>query len=261
MLRLAILALAVSLPASGSTAAQPLTFNADTVGEPLSGAAAELYLPRGAGPFPAVVVLHGCNGVGPHYRSWARQLAEWGYVALLVDSFRPRNVADVCNHGMLVPPQLQAQDAFNAADYLRSRADIRAERVAAIGFSHGGWAVLKAVLAGVARPAQTRPFAAAVAFYPGCDPPVSPLETDILILIGEADEWTPLQRCARWRDLVPANGHAVRLKSYPGALHGFDAPAAPHYFAGHYVGRDQAAATDALAETRAFLDTHLAPSR
>jgi dienelactone hydrolase len=102
-------------------------------------------MPRGAGPFSALVVLHGCNGVGPHYRNWARQLAEWGYVALLVDSFRPRNVAEVCNHGMLVPPQLQAQDAFSAAEYLRSRGDIRAERVAVIGFSHGGWAVLKAV--------------------------------------------------------------------------------------------------------------------
>jgi dienelactone hydrolase len=261
LIRLAALGLAISLATSGSTTAQPLTFNADTVGGPLSDASAELYAPPGAGPFPAVVVLHGRNGVGPHYRSWARQLVEWGYVALLVDSFRPRNVATVCNRGMLVPPQLQAQDAFNAADYLRSRADVKAEHIAVIGFSHGGWAVLKAVLAGAVRPSQTPPFAAAVAFYPGCDPPASGLETDILILIGEADEWTPMERCVRWRDLVPPNGHAVRLKSYPGALHGFDTPGAPHSFAGHLVGRDPAAAADALVETRAFLDAHLARSR
>jgi dienelactone hydrolase len=260
-MRLATLALLSSIAVGAPATAQPLTFSADTVGGPLSNASAELYTPRGAGPFPAVVVLHGCNGVGPHYRNWARQLAEWGYVALLVDSFRPRDVTTVCNRGMLVPPQLRAQDAFNSAEYLRSRGDVRPDRVAVIGFSHGGWTVLKAVLAGLARPPQTRPFAVAVAFYPGCDPPGSALETGTLILIGEADEWTPMERCVRWRDLVQTNGHAVRLKSYPGALHGFDTPGAPHTFAGHFVGRDPAAAADAFVETRAFLDAHLMQSR
>lgn len=260
MILAAALAVAFSLFGWSAASAQPLTLSSDTVGAPLSDAAAELFEPGGAAPFPAMVVLHGCDGVAPHYRFWARQLAEWGYLALLVDSFRPRGVATVCNRGMLVPPQLQAQDAFSASDYLRSRSDVRADRIGVIGFSHGGWAVLKAVLAGVARPAGTRPFAAAVAFYPGCDPPASALETDTLILIGEADDWTPIQRCTRWRDLVMPNGHTVRLKSYPGALHGFDAPAMPHFFAGHYVGRDPAAAADALVETRAFLDAHLARS-
>src|SRR6266480_293709 len=142
-MRLATLALVSSIAVGAPATAQPLTFSADTVGGPLSNASAELYTPRGAGPFPAVVVLHGCNGVGPHYRSWARQLVEWGYIALLVDSFRPRNFTEVCNRGMLVPPRLQAQDAFNAADYLRSRPDVRPEKIAVIGFSHVGWAVLK----------------------------------------------------------------------------------------------------------------------
>jgi dienelactone hydrolase len=123
-----------------------------------------------------------------------------------------------------------------------------------IGFSHGGWAVLKA---GLARPAAIPPFAAAVAFYPGCDPPAAPIETDTLILIGEADDWTPVQRCKRWVELVQRDGHAVQLKSYPGALHAFDAPAMPHYFAGHYIGRDPVAAADAVTETKRFLDLHL----
>lgn len=109
--------------------------------------------------------------------------------------------------------------------------------------------------------ADAKPFAAAVAFYPGCDPPHSPLFTDTLILIGEADDWTPAERCARWRDLVPKNGHALQMKTYPDALHAFDAPAMPHYYAGHYIGRNPEAAADALAETRNFLDARLAKSR
>ena len=239
--------------------AQPLAFDAGNVGAPLSGASAELYRPRGPGPFPAVVVLHGCNGIGPHYRQWAELLAQWGYVAMLVDSFGPRGMTEVCNRGRMVPATLRAGDAFAAARYLRAQPYVRAERIGLIGFSHGGWAVLKAVLADSARLAAAPPFAAAVAFYPGCDPPGSPLETDTLILIGAADDWASAERCTRWRDLAQTNGHDLRLKIYPGALHAFDAPAMPHYFAGHYIGRDPAAAADAVAETRAYFAARLLP--
>jgi dienelactone hydrolase len=160
---------------------------------------------------------------------------------------------------MTVPPQLQAMDAFNAADYLRARPEVDGEPIGVIGFSHGGWAVLKAVLGDTVRQAAAKPFAAAVAFYPGCDPPNSPLQTDTLILIGEADDWTPADRCARWRDAVERNGHVVQMKTYPGALHAFDAPRSPHFYVGHYIGRDPEAAADAIAETRKFLDARLLP--
>lgn len=232
-------------------------FDPAKVGPPLSGSAAELYLPNGTAPRGAVVVLHGCNGLGRHEREWGFRLAQWGFAALLIDSFRPRGYTEVCNRGRLVPPETQARDAFDGAAYLRAAPQIRAERVGVIGFSHGGWAVLKAVLAGVVRRAGEPPFAAAVAFYPGCDPPGSALETDTLILIGDADDWTPAARCARWRDTVETNGHTLRMKVYSGARHAFDAPSAPHYFAGHYIGQDPTALADSLAETRAFLSAHL----
>jgi dienelactone hydrolase len=255
------LLLAIFVPGCAPAIAQPLMFDAGTVGSPASEARAELFAPAGAGPFPAVVELHGCDGVGRHDRLWAQQLASWGYVALIVDSFRPRGMNSICNHGMLVPPQLQALDAFNAANYLRALPNVNGERIGVIGFSHGGWAVLKAVLAELVSQASAKPFAAAVAFYPGCDPPRSALQTDTLILIGDADDWTPVDRCARWRDPVETSGHSVRRKTYPGALHSFDAPAMPHYYAGHYIGRDPEAAANALAETRTFLDARLALSR
>ncbi len=63
--------------------------------------------------------------------------------------------------------------------------------------------MLKAVLANVVRQPAEPPFTAAVAFYPGCDPPGSPLETDTLILIGDSDDWTPL---------LGANAGAIRCK-------------------------------------------------
>lgn len=255
------LALLLLLCCSAQAAPAPYipSFNADTVGGPRSNAAAELYVPPGPGPFPAMVILHGCDGIGRHYRIWARTLRAWGYVAMLVDSFRPRGVNNVCNHGMVVPPLAQAQDAFAAAGYLRGLPNVRADRIGVIGFSHGGWAVLKAVLADTVHQDQAQAFVAAVAFYPGCQPPDSPLVTDTLILIGDADDWAPLSRCMSWYNQAQRAGHVLEMKVYPGARHGFDSPRMPHTYAGHYVGRDPPAALDALSVTREFLVQRLSP--
>jgi len=235
----------------------PLAFNSTTVGPPGSLAPAELYRPSGPGPFPAVILLHGCDGIGAHYRSWARRLADWGYVALQVDSFGPRNLKSVCNRGRQVPPELRAQDALAAADYLRTLPDVQPNLIGVIGFSHGGWTVLKSVLAEDAGIKVNRPFAAAVAFYPGCEIPRSSLLTDTLILIGDADDWTPVKLCERWRNAVTMDNHTVEMIVYHGAVHGFDAERPVHAFAGHMVGRDPAAAADAIMQTQAFFEHHL----
>ena len=176
---------------------------------------------------------------------------------MLVDSFRPRGVTEVCNHGMIVPPLEQARDAFVAAAYLRGVPNVRADRIGVIGFSHGGWAVLKAVLQDTVRQEDAKPFVAAVAFYPGCERPGSALATDTLILIGDADDWTPVEHCRRWVSTVQTAGHGLQMKVYPGALHGFDAPHMPTFYDGHHVGRDPDAAADALAVVRDFLTRHL----
>ena len=250
-------AAALALLCCGAAPAETaLPFDASTVGGPVSNAAAEMFRPDGAGPFAAVVILHGCDGVGRHYRQWARQLRDWGYVALLVDSFRPRGIGNVCNHGMDMPPLTQAKDAFAAAAYLRTLPGIRAG-IGLIGFSHGGWAVLKAVLTDTVRQDGATPFAAAVAFYPGCQRPLSSIATDTLILIGDADDWTPVDACRRWVAQADKGPHDIALKVYANALHGFDAPHPPHQYAGHLVGRDPAAADDALAVTHQFLAQRL----
>jgi dienelactone hydrolase len=99
------------------------------------------------------------------------------------------------------------------------------------------------------QPWSGNPFDPAVAYYHGCDRPGRALDTDTLILIGDADDSTPVDLCARWRDEVQRNGHFLRMKTYPGARHDFDSPLPLHYFAGQYVGQDPSALADALAET------------
>jgi dienelactone hydrolase len=254
------LTLALLLLASPAIAT-PLTFDASTIGGPVSNQPGELYLPAGNGSFPGMVVLHGCDGIGRHYREWAQRLASWGYATILVDSFRPRGVRNVCNEGMKVPPEEQAADAFAAAAYLRTLPTVRGDHIGVIGFSHGGWAVLKAVLSDMVTSLHATPFAAAVAFYPGCSAPVSPLVTDTLIMIGSDDDWTPPQRCERWHAAVPLAGHTLNLIVYPGAVHGFDAPRALGIYAGHHVGRNEPAAEAAIATAQQFLKQRLMPGR
>jgi dienelactone hydrolase len=60
---------------------------------PDAGLSAELGGPLKYGaPYPAVVVLHGCNGIFGHSAVIADRLSSWGYVTLAVDSYGPRGI-------------------------------------------------------------------------------------------------------------------------------------------------------------------------
>lgn len=55
-----------------------------------------LFMPGGAGPFPAVILLHGCGGPSRLQDDWAERLVGWGYAALALDSFSARGTRTVC---------------------------------------------------------------------------------------------------------------------------------------------------------------------
>src|SRR5260221_12704981 len=64
---------------------------------------AQLYKPEGDGPFPTVIALHGCGGLGghsepvlPRYRDWAEQLLKAGHAVLLPDSYGSRELGPQC---------------------------------------------------------------------------------------------------------------------------------------------------------------------
>ena len=96
---------------------------------------AELTMPRGRGPFPAVMVLHGCDGVAWHSRDWARRVASWGYATLIVDSYTPRGQKVICEDVSVVPFTKRAQDIAAGADYLRTLPAIDPNRIGAVGLS------------------------------------------------------------------------------------------------------------------------------
>lgn len=71
---------------------------------------AALFMPQGAGPFPAVIVLSGCAGVGPDVPVVKRLLADYGpagVAVLVLDSFTARGIDGKrihllgCSHGAI----------------------------------------------------------------------------------------------------------------------------------------------------------------
>lgn len=210
----------------------------------------ELYEPPGPGPFPAVILLHDCDGVNQHYRTWAERLRDWGYVALVVETFGYRRITQVCSRPLDRYFAIWGRDAKGARDFLVTRTFVSPVRIAVMGWGHGGLGALEA-----AQPGRPR-MRAAVAFYPPCGGPVDgPFEAPLMILTGAADDWTPAEDCRRLAQ--EAGGAEPELVVYPGALHGFDIERRPATMYGHRVGPDAEAAVDSIERIRRFLHARL----
>ena len=46
----------------------------------------------------------------------------------------------------------------------------------------------------------------------------------LLMLMGEADTWTPFPPCEAFLEAAKARGNPIEIKSYPGVYHAFDSP-------------------------------------
>lgn len=219
-----------------------------------------LMKPDGDGPFPAVVALHGCNGLSAGTRDrWTERAVAWGYAVLFVDSFTARGVSETCS-GHVEP--YRVADAFGAFAFLQRQPFVDPRRIAVMGFSAGGNAVLSAVdQRDIALFAERNggAFKAAIAFYPQCFVNGT-MSAPTLILIGEADDWSSSDVCRKMMARRSGSGGAVRLVVYPGAYHDFDVPSfqpGKHVF-GHWLEYNPAAADSAAVEVQRFLADHLA---
>ena len=186
-----------------------------------------------AGPAPAVLALHGCGGLfdargalAPRYVDLAARLNALGVHMLVTDSLTPRGEKELCTQpaGQRQVTQLQRRrDAFGGLQWLAAQPGVDAARLGLLGWSNGGSTVLAAtnqrhpeVAAATLRPTL------AVAFYPGCGGELArgyAGSAPLLMLLGEADDWTPAAEC---KALAGAANTAVQVESYAGAFHGFD---------------------------------------
>ena len=197
-----------------------------------------------------IVALHGCGGMfsarrgsehalSDSFAQWTAQLLDDGYAVLWPDSFTPRGQREVCTiktGERTINAATRRLDALGALRFATALSGIDAQRIAVVGWSHGGSTTLAAIngedpriaalLAGAGAPPF---FRAAVAFYPGC---ASSLRagakwrpvTTTAIHIGGSDDWTPAAPCVELGEAMRAASQPLTVSVYPDAYHGFDAP-------------------------------------
>ena len=167
-----------------------------------------------------------------------------GYDVLTVDSAGSRGFGQTCTAGptAITMYRDRPKDAYAALQYLQAQPFVRPDRIGLMGWSQGGAIALLSINdKSIGRPAAlTQDFVAAVAFYPGAcserqqSKPFTEVEPQhwttaipLLVLFGEADTWTLFPPCEAFISAAKARGNPVELKSYPSAVHGFDAPNQP----------------------------------
>ena len=187
-----------------------------------------LRLPAGAGPFPAVVLAHGCSGIRNVEQGWQSKLREYGYATLVIDSFTTRRLKEACTFPSILNPVQRVPDVYGALKILATHPKIQADRIALTGFSHGGtvsvlssleWARNKyAGLAGAV-------FRGFLPFYPFCQyefPEFDRVSAPVRLHMGDRDDWLPVKACVDWVNRLKAAGFDATATLYPGAHHGFD---------------------------------------
>jgi len=250
--------------------------------------------PAGPGPFPAVVIMHDCSGLGPRSSGapgrWAGELGARGYVTVIPDSFTPRGYPDgICTEASPsrgeVAASRRVHDAYAALAHARALPYVDGRRVGLMGGSHGG----STTLGSMAEPQNAWDplarekrggFAAAVALYPRCGATLGTWRADgtgtyrsvapLLILIGGKDDWTPAAPCVKLAASTQATEQPVAITVYPGAHHSFDSDRPVRYVAarvnssapggrGATTGGNAGAWADSIRRVVAFFGERLKP--
>jgi dienelactone hydrolase len=243
---------------------------------------------------PAVVALHGCGGMyiaaksrradlSLRHQAMADLLVAEGYIVLFPDSFRSRGREEICTTAYAQRKIRQANrrlDAQAALAYLQARPDVAQDRVAVLGWSHGGSTVLATldaredhVAAWRNRSAPSPYFRAGVAFYPGCRESLHArrgfsVAAPLAFFVGGADDWTAPAPCIDLARKLAAAGESVTIAVYPHTYHGFDGPEGPtrlrldvpngvHPGKGVTVAPNRVARDDAYARLGRFLREQL----
>ena len=232
-------------------------------GQRLTG---ELSFPAGPGPFPAVVMMHGCSGLVEVVRNGLRSHAQFfndqGFAVLILDSFGPRDLegGKVCESLELLgqAAYYRIQDAFGALHHLRGLEKIDGENIFLMGQSNGGSAAIVASQPkGQYAANSDLTFRAVAAFYPWCGAFTNThLNSPLIVLAGDADDWTPPKACLDQKERLVGTDYEVVI--YPGAHHSFDLGGVKvQTYKGHTVGANPEALADSRERVIAFFRRYI----
>jgi dienelactone hydrolase len=186
---------------------------------------------------PVVVALHGCGGLyatsgarkgelNARHQGMANILLQQGYSVVWPDSLTTRNETSLCNQKFInrkIKQTHRRDDVDGVLDWLSTQAWVDERKVALLGWSHGGSAVLVSTDSRETRvPHRSIQPDVAIAFYPGCTDSLNKgyrSEVDLLLLLAELDDWTPPGPCLELAKITKA-----KVNVYPNSYHGFDNP-------------------------------------
>ncbi len=195
---------------------------------------AQLYKPEGLGPFPTVVALHGCGGLGtpsepvlPRYRDWAAELLRSGHAVLLPDSYGSRELGPQCRakERRVLARRERVADVNASRQWLLQQPWVARDRISLIGWANGASALLWAVRPQSLSRGTDPDFRSAIAFYPDCR--VSSglgwsTRVPTLLLIGAKDDVSSPLACRQMVEGARGRSALARIIVYPGAAHDFD---------------------------------------
>ena len=260
------LILLVSVLLSSNAGAETLTFRSDVTASEFSATiSGDLTLPKGKGPFPAVILLHPCGGLDAialtTLQTHAQELLRNGFATLILDSYGPRNLGGgkmctrVIRSGVDIRYDLRRDDAFNAMAALQRHANISKDNIFLLGLSDGASAALISAKGGA-----NGNFRAVAAYYPDCGRLLAGVsyvyKSPAIVFVGEKDDWTPPTECIKSKSGV-VTGAEFKVIAYPNANHGFDQPRPMRKVFGHTMAYDRDAAADSRKQYVAFFVSNL----
>jgi len=205
-----------------------------------------LYTPQGKGPFPAVVVIHEWWGLNDWVKEEASKLADLGYVVLAVDLYRG-HVATTPEeaHELMrgVPEDRAHRDLLAAFDYLATQKNVRAGRIASLGWCMGGGYSLELALH------QPKLAAAAINYgHLATDTTqMAKINGPVLLIFGGKDRGIPVDSVEKFNQQLKDLGKQSEMHIYPEAGHAFENP-------NNKAGYREDDAKDAWGKITAFLD-------
>jgi len=208
-----------------------------------------LVQPAGAGPFPAVLVIHENRGLNPYVEDVARRAAVAGFLALAPDGLSPvGGYPGNDDDGRTLQSGLDQaklrQDMVNSARYLKAH-ELSSGKLGATGFCWGGGMVNNLAVAIGADLGAGVPFYGAAAA--AADAPK--IKAALMIQYAGTDE----RINGMWPEYEAAlkgAGVDFRMHIYEGTQHGFHNNSTPRY--------SEAAANLAWERTIAFFKGRLA---
>src|SRR5262245_58473749 len=232
LIRVLLVALACALP-DLALAADPESVEIPSGG---SRVRAVVYKPEGNGSFPAVIGLHGCEGLtntagapSARYRDWGQRLAAAGFATVFPDSYGSRGLGSQCTvrSRSVRTHRARVADLQAVRIWLHGQSWVAADRIALLGWSNGGITALWAVRPRLAPNDGKSDFRSAVALYPGCRRLLNAAwsaRVPTLLLLGGADDHTTPNDCQQM--VAGAKGRSARviIHVYPDAHHDFDHP-------------------------------------